>query len=73
MTEVGLLGPLGNTLEQGPVSKRMAPELDQAGQQIPAPAGCSLNILILNLQLTGCAVPIFQLDLQLEGDCHPTS
>lgn len=39
MTEVGLLGTLGNILEQGPVSKRMAPELDQAGQQIPAPAG----------------------------------
>lgn len=68
MPEVGLLRTLGNTLEQGPVFKRMAPELYQAGQQIPAPAGCSLNILTLNLQLTGCAVPIFQLDLQLEGD-----
>lgn len=68
MTEVGLLGTLDNTLEQGPVSKRMAPELYQAGQQIRALAGCFLNILILNLRLTGCAVPIFQLDLQLEGD-----
>lgn len=44
MTEVGLLGTLGNTLEQCPVPKRVWPSEYPAGQQIPAPAGCSLNM-----------------------------
>lgn len=47
---------LGNTLEQCPVSKLVRPsEMYQAGQQVPAPAGCFLKVLILNPRLILCA------------------
>lgn len=71
MTEVGLLGSLGNTLEQCPVSTLVWPsELYQAGEQACVSAGCCLNVLIVNLRSTlwfGITVPVFQLKLQLEG------